>query len=215
MPSEFALQNGVQPLAAAAPKNQPCPALQWWAASKAWAHNRAAGGSEKVTAHHRGGNRVLALGHRVGAPDFRLRVLAGAKIWVPSALQSGSAASHPSRATHPQHFGCQFASAANSANSKFHSHLWKGARIAKIRLSSVFRKTNTHVKLNQKFPQRHPKHVTGVRLRRAVQVQRGSRMGARWVSSVPGCGTSILLGHPHPCRAGPPAHRLAQRRSPT
>lgn len=60
---------GVQPLAVTAPKNQPCPTLWRQAAIKAWAHSRAAQGLGKVTVHHRGGNRVLALGHRVGTPQ--------------------------------------------------------------------------------------------------------------------------------------------------
>lgn len=138
LPSEFAGQNRVQLLPAAAPKSHPCPAPRWRAASRAWAHSRARRGSGEVTTRHRVGNGVLALGHTVRAPAVRLQVAAGAKIWVPSSLQSGSAVSLPGRAAHPQPFGCRFALAANSANSKLHSHLWKGARIAKIRLANVF-----------------------------------------------------------------------------
>lgn len=140
------------------------------------------GGSGKVTALHRADNGVLALGHRVRAPVVRLRVPAGAKILVLSSLQSSSAVSLPGQATYPQHFSCQFASAANSANSKFHSHLWKGARIAKIRLANVFRNTTTHVKLEPKIPSVSPQAChKGQAPRRGAGAAReqGSRMGAR------------------------------------
>lgn len=154
--SGFAARNRVQPLAVAAPKNQLCPTLWWQAASKAWADSRAVGARERgpsITEGQRGvspGAQSQRTCSQAVSP-CRSQDL-GPQL---PAEQLSSFPSH--RAAHPQLFNCQFASAANLANSKFHSHLWKGARIAKIRLANVFRNTNTHVNLEPKIPSGSPK----------------------------------------------------------
>lgn len=121
--------DGVQPLAGAAPQKQPCPSEEQPAKS---GHTAELQGPRKGDHPSQRGNQELVLGHEVRAPAARLKVPAEAKIWVPSSLQSSSATSLSVQATHPQHFSHQFVPAVNSANSKFHSHLWKGAGVAQI-----------------------------------------------------------------------------------
>lgn len=204
MPAEVAVQNGGAAIS--------CDCSQKPAVS----HSLAAGSHQSLGTQQsctglgkgdrppQGGQQGVSTGAQSGDTTVRLRVPAGARIWVPSSLQSSSAVSLPGQATHPQHFGCQFASGANSANKKFLSRLWNRAGIAKIRSANVFKTTNTHLKLEPKIPSALPKHITGIRPLERVRVQQGSRTGVRRASSVPGCGTSPLPGHPCPHRAGHP-----------
>lgn len=87
-----------------------------------------------VAACHSGDKGVLSPGHRVSGHLWsRCESLQERSSGSPSWL-----CGFPSQLQHaPQRRGSGSASAASSANSKFHSHLWKEARITKIRLATV------------------------------------------------------------------------------